>query len=228
MGKRAVPALAVLIVCPLLALPSPSMGNQLRRALRAHAAQAGVHFVPADGQPLDPRYQQWANNATVPTFRGDITLHPNGVDPTAAKLGSLAQTDWNGQNISLQPGVGRSQLYYELGAVFDKRLMNDGERSTFRKILGFKPDAQWKVTSYKPNDSFQQVARPMTEMFEAAYALAAQRRKLKPTSLNSKGVWGYGGARQQTFSNPYGLHVTQQQFARIRRLIGQVAARNGY
>lgn len=214
----------VLAVCPLLLVPSPAMGK-LSKAMKAQASP-GVQLVGADGQQLDPRYQQWANSALVPTFRGDVTLDPRG-DPQA-NLGSLGQTDAAGTEIWLQPGVGRNTLYYELGHVFDARLMNDGERATFRKILKFKPDTPWAPTSYKPNDSFQQVARPIGEIFEAAYALAAQRKRLKPTSLNAKGVWGYGGAHQQTFSNPYGLHVTQQQFARIRRLIDQVAARNGY
>jgi hypothetical protein len=148
----------------------------------AHAASALTMTAPG-GRALGGAWQRWARASLMPTVSGRVTvrLQPCPALPRAA--GCVYRN--RKRTIYIKPGVRRprSVMLHELGHLFDLRVMNNGDRGRFRRIMHAGRRRWW------------QGRIPLAEQFAEAYSFCARYKRI--ASIGRYASYHYSPSRGQ-------------------------------
>ena len=188
-------------------------------ALCLPATANAVTLVDANGQPIGGQFQQWANEANVPTLAGDLTVIVGtgycGGAPACSESPNAIAIDTDGrlfQDLSsptetfLDPNAQSWDLDWELGHQFDWAELTDMQRGQFAVIWNSSL-AWW--------DSVQSLIDYQEDGLEAVFAdvYAACATGYTPASLLN---W-----------NAAAPQLTQDQVLQTCRLIYQIGKADG-
>jgi hypothetical protein len=179
--RRSVPMLAVLVIAVLtLGVGRPLLGA----AGAAPMARGAVRLLDGEGAPLRVgSWQSWADASLVPTVRGNVTVRltgcPGVINVAGCVFSAQPRTIYLKQGLEHPRGV----LLHELGHVYDLTVMNDQDRSRFRRIMRRPRASWWRGT------------RPLAEWFAEAYAWCARYRTV--VSLKKYAIYRYDPSPSQ-------------------------------
>jgi hypothetical protein len=178
---------AVLAVLAALAVASPALGR------------APV-VVDRQGRLVRGQLHTWILRAKVPLPSGRVRILRLPCPLNAAFAGCVYTA--RPRLVYMRPGLHepRRILYHELGHVFDLTVLNNRERTDFKRIVGIRR-AGWF-----------QGGLPPAEWFGDGYALCAMHLRL------------HGRPR----SSPYGYAPSPRAHARVCRLIRSAAKPHGH
>jgi hypothetical protein len=168
----------------------------------AVAGSAGSHppapFGP-NGRPLGGAIHAWLHQAKVPLVRGRLRILIGSCPGAPAFVGCVFTK--RPRTIYLSPSARRPRavLYHELGHTFDLRVLRPRHRRAFKRIVGIR-DRGWFTSS-----------PPAAEWFADAYALCAERKRL----------------REARAATPYGYRATPRRHRRACALIHEAAGPRG-
>ena len=165
-------------------------------------APAAAHPpVPVDGlgRPIGGKVHAWLHQAKVPLVRGRIVIRraPCPASPSFAGCVFTSRP----RVLFLLPNLfePRRLLYHELGHSFDLLVLNQHERSRFKRIAGIRRHGWFRG------------GLPPAEWFADAYASCAVRLRL----------------RRAVRPTPYGYAPTRRRHARVCALIRAAARPRG-
>lgn len=168
-------ALAVvvaLVAAPAGAGPAPKARGSAELRMSA----------PGD-RALKGSWLRWARASLMPTVEGRVIvrLQPCPALPRAAGCVYRKRP----RTIYIRPGVRqqRSVLLHELGHLFDLRVMNNGDRGRFRKLLSAPRRKWWEGRI------------PLAEQFAEAYSFCA--RYHRPIAIGRYASYDYSPTRRQ-------------------------------
>ena len=167
-GRSWVPAA---IAAALLALAAPAFGGD-------EVSITGPH-----GRAMPGSWQRWARASLMPTVRGRITLRLGGCPALPRAAGCVYRK--RPRTIYLRAGLRRprSVLLHEMGHLFDLRVMNNGDRGRFRRIMR-APRRRWWAGRI-----------PLAEQFAEAYSFCARYRRI--VSIARYSSYDYRPSRTQ-------------------------------
>jgi hypothetical protein len=140
------------------------------------AATAATTLVTPDGALRPQPFQSWVDRAAVPTPPGVVTVSL-GACPGGPAWGA-ACADPRTRTVHLGPqGRDPVTVLHELGHLFDELVLDDADRSGFRRIL--RRNGAWLAAAS---------TNPLHEQFAEAYALCARYPRLRATRL---AMYGY-------------------------------------
>jgi hypothetical protein len=175
------------------------------------AVIAGLFLCAAQAAAAMPDpWQQWANNALVPTVADRVAL---STDPCPSygysSDGTTACFDPNGAQPTIHLAgphtYDRTQFFHELGHAFDASVMTGASRAGFVKIMRYRTSS-WTATSPGSDESAE-------ERFASAYSLCARRSRVSRDSS----LYGPG--------HGYGYQPTASQHRRVCALVRRAATR---
>jgi hypothetical protein len=133
-------------------------------ALAVAPASGGpdVSLTGPGGRALHGSWERWARASLMPTVGGRITVRMTGCPALPRAAGCVYRK--RPRTIYLRRGLQRprSVLLHEMGHLFDLRVMNNGDRGRFRKILGAHKRRWWAGKI------------PLAEQFAEAYSFCAR------------------------------------------------------
>jgi hypothetical protein len=164
-------------------------------ALAVVPAGADLTLTGPQGRSLGGSWQRWARASLMPTVGGRVTVRFTGCPALPRAAGCVYRQ--RPRTIYLRAGLRRprSVLLHEMGHLFDLRVMNNGDRGRFRKIMRAKQRRWWAGRI------------PLAEQFAEAYSFCARYRKIVSIAR---------------YSN-YHYRPTRAQHARVCRLIVRAA-----
>ncbi len=141
----------------------------LAAAMLAAAPASGdpdVSLTGPGGRSLHGSWERWARASLMPTVTGRVTVRLSGCPALPRAAGCVYRT--RPRTIYLRRGLRRprSVLLHELGHLFDLRVMNNGDRSRFRKVLGAKKRRWWAGKI------------PFAEQFAEGYSFCARYSRI--------------------------------------------------
>jgi len=134
-------------------------------------------FVNPNGRPMPERWQRWARNSLVPLVEGRVRIFLSGCPRRPHAVACVYTRRKRTVYINRRRAVLPVTLYHELGHLFDLRVMNNGDRRRFKKIVG------------RPRRPWYGGANPTSEWFGEAYAFCARYRRIR--SVRSYAMYGY-------------------------------------
>jgi hypothetical protein len=165
------------VVLALLVVGVPLLGGG-----RAPAARTGVQLVTPAGQALSGSWQSWADAALVPTVTGQVTVKLSGCPGYPRSAGCV----FTGapRVIYLKPKLDhpRSVLLHELGHVYDLTVLNNSDRSRFRRIM--RSHARWWTST-----------PPLAERFAEGYSWCARYARI--ASIRRYALYRYHPSAKQ-------------------------------
>ena len=170
----------------------------LAAALLAAAPASGgpdVSLTGPGGRQLHGSWERWARASLMPTVTGRITVRLTGCPALPRAAGCVYRK--RPRTIYLRRGLRRprSVLLHELGHLFDLRVMNNGDRKRFRKVLGASKRRWWAGKI------------PLAEQFAEGYSFCARYSRIVSIAR---------------YSN-YHYRPTRRQHAKICALIVKAA-----
>jgi hypothetical protein len=186
MGRRHVSLAVVSVACLLAAAAAPA------RAPPPAPVDEG-------GRPIRGKVHAWLHQAKVPLVRGRIVIRRTPCPASASFAGcvftSRPRVIYLNRNLS-EP---RRLLYHELGHTFDLLVLNQRERTRFKRIVGIRRHGWFRG------------ALPPAEWFADGYASCAVRLRL----------------RHAIRPTPYGYAPPRLRHARVCALIRAAARPRG-
>jgi hypothetical protein len=168
-------------------------------AVGACAGAATAHppapFGP-HGKPITGPLHHWLHQSKAPLVRGRIRILIGGCPGAPDFVGCIFTR--RPRVIYLSPAARqpRAVLYHELGHTFDFRVLHPRQRRAFKRLMGIHSKG-WFTS--RP---------PAAEYFADAYALCAERKRI----------------RQARAATPYGYRATPARHREICALIRRAAA----
>jgi hypothetical protein len=141
----------------------------LAAAMLAAAPASGdpdVSLTGPRGRSLHGSWERWARASLMPTVTGRITVRLTGCPALPRAAGCVYRR--RPRTIYLRRGLRRprSVLLHELGHLFDLRVMNNGDRRRFRKVLGARKRRWWAGKI------------PLAEQFAEGYSFCARYSRI--------------------------------------------------
>jgi hypothetical protein len=146
-------------------------------------AAADLSLTGPGGRTLQGAWQRWARASLMPTVRGRITLKLSGCPALPRAAGCIYRK--RPRTIFMRAGLRRprSVLLHELGHLYDLRVMNNGDRGRFRRIMRAPRRAWWKGKI------------PLAEQFAEAYSFCARYQRI--VSISRYSTYDYAPTRRQ-------------------------------
>jgi hypothetical protein len=143
----------------------------------------GLSFSGPGGRSLHGAWERWARASLMPTVGGRITLRLSGCPALPRAAGCVYRK--RPRTIYMRTGVRRprSVLLHEMGHLFDLRVMNNGDRGRFRKIMRAHRRRWWAGRI------------PLAEQFAEAYSFCARYRNI--VSIARYSNYEYRPSRKQ-------------------------------
>jgi hypothetical protein len=166
------------------------------------APQALAHPpAPVDGggRAIAGKLHRWIHQASVPLVRGRLQIRQEACPGHPLFVGCVFTARPRTLYLGPNARAPRLVLYHELGHVFDFRVLNNGERRRFKRILGIRRSG-WFGGGLPP-----------AEWFADAYSACATRL----------GTW------RRASSTSYGYTPSRRQHRRACSLIRRAAAPRG-
>jgi hypothetical protein len=159
-------------------------------AARPAVAHPPAPFGPS-GAPLGGAVHAWIHQAKLPLVGGRVRVLLGGCPGSPLFVGCVFTR--RPRVIYLSPAARRPRavLYHELGHTFDLRVLRPRHRRAFKRLMGIETPG-WYTSS-----------PPASEFFADAYALCAERRRL----------------RAPRAATPYGYRATPRRHRRACALI---------
>jgi hypothetical protein len=135
------------------------------------------------GKVLAGSWQRWARASLMPTVEGPVTVRVQRCPALPRAAGCVYRR--RSRTIFITPGVGRPRavLLHELGHLFDLRVMNNGDRGRFRRVMR------------APRRKWWQGKIPLAEQFAEAYSFCA--RYNRPIAIGRFATYDYSPTRGQ-------------------------------
>jgi hypothetical protein len=163
--------LAALVAAMLVLAVAPASGGP------------DVRLTGAGGRALHGSWQRWARASLMPTVTGHVTVRLIGCPALPRAAGCVYPS--RPRTIYLRRALKRprSVLLHEMGHLFDLRVMNNGDRGRFRKILGAHKRRWWAGKI------------PLAEQFAEAYSFCARYHRI--VSIARYSTYHYRPTRRQ-------------------------------
>ena len=126
----------------------------------------GLTISGPGGRALHGAWQRWARASLMPTVGGRVTLRLTGCPALPRAAGCVYRA--RPRTIYLRRGLRRPRavLLHELGHLFDLRVMNNGDRGRFRRVMRAGRRRWWAGRI------------PLAEQFAEAYSFCARYRRI--------------------------------------------------
>ena len=177
-GRSWVPVAAAVVIS--LAAAPASGGPTASSAARA---APDLRLTAPGGGALRGGWQRWARASLMPTVGGRVTLKLMGCPALPRAAGCVYRR--HPRTIYIRPGLRhpRAVLLHEMGHLFDLRVMNNGDRGSFRRIMRAPRRAWWSGRI------------PLAEQFAEAYSFCARYRRI--VSIARYSTYHYRPSRRQ-------------------------------
>jgi hypothetical protein len=177
-GRAWIPAAAaaVLVAATLVAGGRPPASDAARAAPDLSVTAPG-------GRALRGSWQRWARASLMPTVGGRVTLRLTGCPALPRAAGCVYRRRPSTIYLRRKLRHPRSVFLHELGHLYDLRVMNNGDRGRFRRIMRARRRAWWSGRI------------PLAEQFAEAYSFCARYRRI--VSISRYSTYDYRPTRRQ-------------------------------
>ncbi|MGH2847224.1 MAG: hypothetical protein ACRDL0_14580, partial [Thermoleophilaceae bacterium] len=151
--------------------------------------------IGPSGAPIRGKFHSWLHKSKAPLVRGRLRIKVGSCPTRPLFVGCVFTKRPRTIFLSAAARRPRAVLYHELGHTFDLRVLRPRHRARFKRLMRIRTRG-WFTSS-----------PPAAEHFADAYALCAERRRLR-------------GARAAT---PYGYRATPRRHRRTCALIRRAA-----
>ena len=141
------------------------------------AARSQTKLVSSSGRALPARWQRWVRRSLVPIVNGRVRVGLRGCPAHPSAVGCVYSDRLTVVYIDERRAVLPATLYHELGHLFDWRVLNNGDRRRFKRLVG-KPRSSWFRGRNSPS-----------EQFAEAYSFCARYKRIR--SIRAYTTYGY-------------------------------------